>query len=185
MKFKEIVMLALAAGCGFLGGLAATRLRSVAVQTSNIVRTPRVELMDASGRRRAILGMDSQDRQASLSFLTQDGKTVASFGVGGTLPFIHLFGVDGKNRAALTLTTLERPYLALGDEIREGRVVLGAFEGDVVPADKAQTRWGLVFMGAGLGPIASIGMIPNRANQSFSGTLFVSNPKGSFRVPQE
>jgi hypothetical protein len=112
-------MLVLAAVFGLLGGSVSTRLQSVAAATGEVLRTTRVEFVDASGLRRAILGVDSNNRKVLLSFISKDGNTVASFGLASDdLPFLDLNGTDGKARA-----TFEGIFLSAKCEA-DGRVTI-------------------------------------------------------------
>ena len=189
MKLKDIVMMVLAAGCGFLGGVASIRIPygtqlKVAALDSDVVRASRIELLDPSDKTRVILGMDSRlHRDPILSFLTNDGKTVASFGVEERLPFIRLMGRGGEIRAALDLSGQELPELRMGDGTAGMRVVLGAFPEDIASTGKSDATWGLAFRSGVLSTIALMSMSPSGPDHSFSGYLFIKNPKHSFSVP--
>jgi hypothetical protein len=185
MKIKDIIMLAVAAGFGFLGGLIAARRQSVAVNTaelnSYIVRTARIELVGDSDKARAVLALTPRTQDPTLSFLTKDGRTLASLGIESRLPFIKLMGADGKVRASLQLSGQENPQLVLGGGFRNANIVLGAFEADYQP-EKLEPDWALSF-GKSASEIASIGMLHDLSDQSFSGVLNIRNPKQSIRVP--
>lgn len=171
-------MLVLAAAFGFLGGSVSTRLQSVAAATGEVLRTTRVEFVDASGLCRAILGVDSNNRKVLLSFISKDGKTAASLGLASDdLPFLDLNGTDGKTRATLRLSEKSRPLFSMGDETWEGRIMLGAIENDF--RSTSRTDWGLQFTGPSPMRLpASIGMIWDSASNSFSGTLTVHDVRG-------
>lgn len=177
-------MLFAAACCGFLGGLIPGRLQPVRAASSEAVRTSKVELVDASGKPRAVLALNTSGSEPTLSFLTEGGKEVVSFGLSNDLPMMHFRGTDGKLRAVFQLTPRQRPVIGLGDENWEGRIMLGAIEGDA-PAIGDQPDWGLVFTGAPPGhALAQIGLKHGLMSRLFSGTLAVQDSKGKiFRVP--
>jgi hypothetical protein len=180
MKLKAIWTPLLAAGFGLLGGSTAIRLQS-ARAADDIVRTSRVELLDPTGKPRAILGIDNDKGEVLLSFLSRDGKTLASLGLtSDRLPALKLNGGNGKARAVLQLSDKERPLLGMSDDEWEGRVLLGAIEDDL---PTATTDWGLRFTAPG-GSLASIGAIRDRTSQSLSGILLVRASSGkAFKAP--
>jgi hypothetical protein len=175
MKLKDIVMLVLAAACGFLGGTAvmwrqSVSLNATAVNTT-VMRTARVELVDASDRTRAVLGMDNARQEITLSFFTTDGSRVVSLGVERSdMPFLRLMGTGEVVRAHLRPTGL-----ALGSGIRE-RVVLGDANGysGLWLSDRSSES-----------VIARLTMEWNSVDEPYSGSLFVRNTKKSFQAPEE
>jgi hypothetical protein len=177
VKARDLAMLILSAGCGFLGALIASRSSPAAAAASDVVRTSRVELVDASGTARAVLTLDSRTREPQLSFMNSGGKMAASFGLlSGGLPAMSLIGSDGAVRGIFQLTSNQLPTLAMGDSGWEGRILLGAIEGDV-PSSKSD--WALQFRGSGQVPVlSSIGMIRNPNTELLSGVLGVHDAKG-------
>lgn len=190
MKLKEIIILVLALAFGFLGGLASARFqpgtfRYPTTITGDVVRAGRIELVDPMGRPRAILSLDARlRRDVTLSFLTPDGKTVASFGAAPNLPFLKLLGNDGIVRAELRLTGLDQPLLEFSDGTPNVRVGLGAFEGDDLTTARAETLWGLAF-GDSSHAVAAMNMRRQGSDGAFAGGLSVINPKESLRVPSQ
>jgi len=186
MSLRRVIMPALAAACGFLGGWAATWLQSVEAQDSAaVVRASRIELIDTSGNTKAILGMNPVAKTTTLSFFADDGKALASFGLRSELPFIQLFGGDEKPRATLALDTVHKPHLVFGDGVVEGRVVLGALGGDVLPDDPTINEWVLQFRDrSDHSVVIDIGMGRRSPADSFLGGLMINHRQGTFRVPQ-
>jgi hypothetical protein len=185
MRARDVLMLFTAGLCGFLGSLISGRLQPARAESPETVRASRVELVGASGKPRAILSLNSRGSEPTLSFFTEDGKEVASVGLSSDLPMIRFRGTDGKLRAAFQLTARQRPVIGLGDETWEGRVILGAIEGDAPSLGSGDTDWGLSFTGAPPDRAqAVIGLMHSLSGRSFSGTLAVQDSKGKvFRAP--
>jgi hypothetical protein len=186
MKFNSVTILVLAVACGVVGGLLSSKvyLGSIpdALQSNVVLRASRIELIDSDRRTRAVLSMDKYDREASLSFITMQGDIVASFGVGATLPFIKLMGVDGEPRAELRLNQFEQPSLSMGDEYPGVRLKLGTFDLDDGTRGSA---WGLALHSGLLSTAASITMNRESEDHPYAGFLRIANPAGSFNVPQK
>jgi hypothetical protein len=183
-----IVMLILASGCGFLGGVVSTRLATVSAQSTDVVRTSRVEVIDSAGKPRAVLATeDTLSRpRVTLSFFDPDGKAVASLGLEPNLPFIKFTGPDGNDRMSFGLTGEYRAVLEMSDERPGRRLILGAFEPHEI-ADRDHAAWGLELR-SGVeepGMITWIGMNQRSATEPYSGSLTINHARGSFRIPQD
>ena len=175
MNLKDVLMVVLAAGCGFLGGATVMWRQSVSWNTSalnaTVIRTSRIELVDASQRTRAVLGLDNVRQETTLSFFTTDGSRVISLGVKESdMPFLRLMGADEVVRAQLRPTGL-----ALGSGTRE-RVVLGDGNGysGLWLSDRSSES-----------VIGALTMEWNNTGEPFPGSFVIRNSKGSFRAPQE
>jgi hypothetical protein len=140
--------------------------------------------VDTSGRPRAVLALNTSGSEPTLSFLTEGGKEVVSLGLSSDLPMMHFLGTDGKVRAVFQLTPRQRPVIGMGDETWEGRIMLGAIEGDA-PSIGSQPDWGLVFTGVPPDHVqAQIGLKHGLTSRSFAGALAVQDSKGKiFRAP--
>ncbi len=168
--------LALAACCGFLGGVALTRIPTVTA-ASTALRISRLELTDPSGKVRAVLGFDSR-REPSLRFLTTAGAEIASVGLSSDLPEIRFGAPDEPPRLAMNLSRSMRPLISMGDTTKPTRILLGASEGDTA-SDVA--NWGLEFLGPG--PIhtwAGIGLIMGRHGEVLRGSITAKDSDGHF-----
>jgi hypothetical protein len=185
MKVARMLTPFIATFCGFLGGSLVTLIRPVAVASAdNIVKASRLELVDDAGRIRATLGFGGAGHQPLLTFFSESGKDMTSVGLSDDLPVLRFRGTDGKTRAIFRLTASERPQLAMGDDRWEGRVMLGAIEGDYLPSqDRAD--WALKFSRPEVPHVmAGIGLLHD-SGSSYSGMITVLDGKGhSFRFPQ-
>jgi hypothetical protein len=123
-----------------------------------------------------------RSRKTTLSFLTQDGKTVESIGAQRESPFIELLGFDGKIRAELRVAGPEQPYLALGDGWRTGVSLGGSYSGDVLPHNDDERYWALQFRDSA-SVKAMIGMTRNRDDKSLTGEVYIGGSKGTFKAP--
>jgi hypothetical protein len=93
-----------------------------------VVRAERFELMDSTGKLRAVLGL-TESGQPALGLWDQDGKARAVLGLraGPGLadePGLWLSDHDGKVRAMLDLCCFGQPALSLLDQNGENRVTL-------------------------------------------------------------
>jgi|HubBroStandDraft_1064217.scaffolds.fasta_scaffold164161_2 hypothetical protein len=178
---RKISTIAATMLCGFAGGWVATQFQPTAAASDKAIKASRFELVDTSGRIRAVLGMHDGLDVPVLWFLTRSGQEVASIGLSSSLPSIRFMGVDGRPRAVFCLTAGQRPLIALGDERWEGRIKLGAIEEDASPHG---ADWGLEFTGAVPSHVlAGMGLVRDSGGQ-FLGTLTVEDGKGkTFRAP--
>ncbi len=79
----------------------------------------------------------------------------------------------------------QRPTIELSDELWQGRVTLGAVEGDYLPSS-SNADWALEFTGPEVPShiLAGIGLLHDISNPSLSGVLTVTDSRGKvFRVP--
>jgi len=178
---RKTSTVAVAMGFGLIGGWVATQFQPTASAASDAIRASRIELADASGRTRAVLGMGENGQDPMLWFLTQSGRQVASIGLSNSLPSMRYTGPDGRPRAVFQLTPGQRPQIGMGDEHWEGRIMLGAI-GDDAPS--TTTDWGLEFTGAVPSHVlAGMGIVRGPSG-GFLGTLTVQDGKGkTFRAP--
>lgn len=148
---------------------------SVQAATVKIVQASKFELVDESGKQRAILAVDA-DHRSVLEFLGEHGETRSRLGISSDgSPFLALIGSDSKVRAVLHLDKTERPSLAMSDESWQGRAVLGFLAHDSPPSDG---DW-LLFRAPGAVPdFASIGVLKNRAEGSLTGRVSVRSTSG-------
>ena len=72
--------------------------------TQEVVRTERLELVDRSGRVRAILNCEADSELPSLTFLDAEGQTRVIVGLSwNEMPQIQLSASDGTARIALVV----------------------------------------------------------------------------------
>lgn len=183
MKVRDALMIALSICGGFLGGSIASRPFQVDAAVDSPTKTGRLELVDATGKTRAMLAFDSRTQQPQLTFLNSEGKVLALFGLlSDVSPAMRLIGSDGIVRSTLELTPNQSPILGMGDQGWEGRIVLGAIEGH---GASDQKDWALQFRAPGQVPIlATIGML-RTSRASLSGVLNVYDSRGRNLVPRQ
>jgi len=134
-------MFALASFLGFLGGGFVTSTHELsAASKGTVVRATRFELVSPDGKPLAYWG--EQDHDVVLAFTQRHGKERAVLGLdSANLPFLTLAGTDGSDRATLRLGWCQRPILAMEDENRTGRVLLGFLASDAPSVE--EENWGL------------------------------------------
>jgi len=174
MSAKTVGMLALAALCGFVGGLVSQWTERLSTPTSlQVVRAVRFELVGPDGKPLAYWG--GSEKGIVLAFTGMGKNELAALGLqpGGRSPFVELAGYDGKPRAVLELGDGDKPVLEMSDAGYEGRVILGATATDA--PSPLNDSWALRFRSPEREDLAAIGMFGDRGK--LSGTLY-ANKKG-------
>jgi hypothetical protein len=146
---------------GFCGGMVAMQLenrRAVYDMSGKTVRASRFELASSSGNILAFWGQDAQHQRIVIAFLDEKGKLRAELGnepsrledgrATAFVPFMAMLGSDGKVRLREGLNVQQYPFLAMGDQQTETRVLLGhSLHGSDMggASDDPWDNWSLLF----------------------------------------
>jgi hypothetical protein len=176
MRIANALTCIVAAFLGVVVGLVVARKTTMVSAAAEPVRATKFELTDKSGNTVATWGMDDGN-QTVLSFTGKHKTVLAAIGIAADdLPFVKLYGRDGKARAVFYLSDGERPLLGMSDSEYEGRILLGFLQRDT--ANPRDDDWGLLFRAKSQDPFASVGMFRNDKNGSISGAFYGRNSDG-------
>jgi hypothetical protein len=149
---------------GFLGGLVGTRVTRTGDGSGAVpvVRARKFELVDQTGRAISYWGID-QEKHAVLAFgwyalgiapgsadapvsspggLENPRNQYGTFGVAGSIPFVHLRAPDGETHMSLGLNPYGKPIIWMADEIGQ-RLFLGVMQSDT--PGYGDYEWALAF----------------------------------------
>ena len=182
-KLKETaVKIVLIMACGFIGGLAGTVFmgtQAASVQ-SRILRARQFDLITARGDVAAVL-TSGEDGLARLAFKSADHKRDAltiSVERSGE-PSITLYNHMGTKVAVLGVHTEGDPFLGMGDEKMEGRVILGAFQEDL--AGTRAGTWGLSFQSPDhSNPVLTLSVLKLLPTEKSSGQIVTFDREGRY-----
>lgn len=94
------------------------------------VRSTSFELLDDSGRKKAIIESE-KGGSVRLRFFDAEMKTPLELGLNsGGKPFLRINGSDGRVRLTLKLIEGDKPTILMGDSTSEQRLQLGATQPD-------------------------------------------------------
>jgi hypothetical protein len=182
MLRRELLLLVLASAFGFVGGAVFSRVSPMKETNPDVVRASKFELVDRSGKSLAFWGVEPESRRIVMSFNSEQEHSVASFGISHMSPFLEFSGGDGKTRLVLKLGRNDRPYLAMGDERTEGRILLGFVQPDTDFGEPGDD-WALRFRTVDVGELATFGMEKNPHNGKMSGGAAILSQGKSWIFP--
>jgi hypothetical protein len=132
MSINRLGWIVIAFAAGGSGGLIPRvfHLERVAAAPLQSIRSTRFELVDTSGRTKAILE-SGNGASAKLIFFEDTMKTALELGLNSSgRPFVQINGPDGRMRATLKLIEGDKPMLLMGDDTWNQRLQLGATQPD-------------------------------------------------------
>lgn len=157
MTLRDCLMIGASAAAGFIAALPTRYMTVSASETPSTVRATRFELVDSTGKVRAVWGTNRGD-ELVLSFVKNGTERIVMGLDTGHRPFIKLNSERGDHRASMFVYG-DKPALVLSDRSLEGRIRLGPGSFDTSAAD-GDSDWGLTFNGTAGRGMANIGIVP-------------------------
>jgi hypothetical protein len=152
--------------------------RMAEASASQVLRGSRFELVDNSGKVKAVLEC-GQAKQPRLRMLSEEGVAIIDVGLTGSgSPYWSFNGADGSSRVVVKIGFGDKPILLMGDRTSPSKLILGSVQSDA--PDPTLDTWAVEFSQPPphRRPVAGINAILGYEGKPIVGSMFVVDLRG-------